>query len=1567
MLAEDYTLSSADVQTLSSADALVALFSKLGFDTNARLPQSASAMGIGNEDMQSSIRRIERIASNDDGISSLQIYLFELKSLTVAATRSLVRAFRDRIGDYLLVLTRDYEQLDFVLVDRYMPEDAIAVQASLPGMPVIRSVRVQPRILSIDRRKPSQVALRTLRRFSYTESDTITQFDKLRTAYDVAYWSEPFFNNRALFSDYYLKERLPQHAEWQHQEEATARTRAFRRLREQYSDHEHLKERVPQVLALLGFAAISARAADSDALEPDYRLYDGSSARDEQTVPLALCLAYPWGRSLDGKDEQRDQERAEHNPSAVVVKLIDSGEAPWAIVTNGKIWRLYSATAHSRATNYYEIDLQDILSQPPSFQAEAFPYFWLLFRAAAFTQAKPQLPGVEYKGSFLDHILDESRRYARTLEEALKQRVFEEVFPHFASGFINFARQHGHLPASWQQLPSEERDGLLAPFFSGTLTFLYRLLFVLYAESRDLLPVRETQSYYTYSLERLKHEVAEQGGIIVDEAPAKIRRAYNETSTELYDRLQLLFRAIEQGDATLNVPVYNGGLFAGHPDDADASPEAEVARFLAKYKVPDRQLALGIDRLSRDVDEKTHDLAFIDYKSLGVRQLGSIYEGLLEFKLRVAPEKMAIVRGKKTEEIVPYAEARHENLKILTDGVGSERKERTIAAGELYIENDKRERKASGSYYTPDYIVKYIVEDTVGPILHEKLEALRSVFRQAQQTLQAERQKRIALQGQGLAYKAPEEETYLKHRTAVNEAFFDLKVLDPAMGSGHFLVEAVDYITDRMADFLTAFPWNPVVYELAKTRNEIQNEMERQGVLVDTGRLTDLNLLKRHVLKRCIYGVDVNPMAVELAKVSLWLDCFTLGAPLSFLDHHIKPGNSLIGTSVEVVQQALASDLWGNQFANLLSATQLMRKVGDLSDATAQEVAASKKAYKGAYDALMPYKRLLNVWLSEYFDNKGAQQTVSIYSDQIVANTLGTINASDREGIELALKIAETRRFFHWDVEFPEVFYDTDKRKRRGGFDTIIGNPPYVNMVESSKQGDEYLKPYLRMAFAAAAGGFDWYVLFQEQALRLARQGGYTGLIIPNKFLSAEYAIELRKWLLKNAQLQQLADFSTIHVFDASVYPVIAIYQRQEDPTTYPISIERGVANNPKTQHIRQVDSELLRKSPDNIWSFLLHASADVFIKVLGLSQPLGELAVVNGAATVSEAYDYKGSIYELRSLPQPIDRARYIPFVVSGTLGRYENRWAAEAVQYIKDSYIQPVLDINSGKVTQTRREQIRRKKIIISGMSKRPTGTIDEHGIVAAKSTIIIYDAKVGLGYLMSLINSTLMAHIYSVLFESLALSGGFLRFGPPQITRLPIRRIMFSTLLSRREACVEEGRQLYNQYLSDKDQAPVVRFVEEHLAPERNESDIIHDLLEFLAEEMVRLNDEKLKSQQEFLERLGIMLKLQPNKGGNAGLDALSGRSKLSDYAGDYEKDQPHLPFSDLLNILQKNRTRLGISLSDPIVIDRLRAVYTASLECILPLKEQLARTDQLIDQIIYRLYGLTFDEIAVVEGK
>ena len=1400
MLNEDYELSRKDIQDLSNRDTLTAFFAKLGYDTNTRLVQNSSAMGFGSELLKSAITHIERLASEDGGL--LEVYLVELKSVTVSVTRALAQAFRNlSVLHPLLVLTDDYQRLDFVLVERYTSTVSGSQATAIPGLPTstTRQVGVRPRILTINRLKPGDVALRVLRRFSYTESDSFGQYDKLLSAYDVADWSEPFFNNRALFSDYYLTQRLPESAAWNNPGEAATMTRAYKicatsmpmRVRPlPISPATAVRAKLLEpVLNALGFVSQQVKPSNV-AIEPDYRLYASQGAAGK---PLALCLAYTWGRNLDGKDDQRDSETPDENPGAVVVSLLDrdaADDASWAIVTNGKIWRLYSAKAHSRATNYYEIDLEETLAQPPEHRELAFRYFWYFFRAAAFLPIERVMDGEQRQLCFLDNLVNDSERYARELGERLKERIFFEIFPHFARGFILYARRTGQLPAELDTLPDDERSRLLEPFFSGTLTFLYRLLFLLYAESRDLLPVREVRGYYEKSLEKLKREIAAKAGPIEDQAPTQLKAAYNELSTTIYDRLQELFQAVDKGDPALNVPVYNGGLFITQPDPSDLSPEAKVAHFLATCKIPDRQLAVGLDRMARDLDEKRHDLAFIDYKSLGVRQLGSIYEGLFEFKLRIAPTEMAIVKGKKTEEVISYSEALQKKLPIVKEGRGSNAHDKTLPKSAVYLENDRRERKASGSYYTPDYIVKYIVEHTVGPVLNAKLEALRPIFREAEKTLKAEREKARALRREDVSF---EHETYKKFRETLNEAFFDLKVLDPAMGSGHFLVEAVDYITDRMTDFLAAFKWNPVVYELGKTRSEIQLEMEHQGVTIDMSKLTDLNLLKRRVLKSCIYGVDLNPMAVELAKVSVWLNSFTLGAPLSFLDHHMKCGNSLIGGSVQDVQDTLSQGLWGNQFSYLLDATQLMRKVGELSDVTAQEVAESRKAYQGAYDALAPFKRLLDVYISEYFGNKGAKHTTRLYAVAIVANDYSKANAQDRQAIETALALAQSKRFFHWELEFPEVFFDESKRKENGGFDAVVGNPPYVRQ---EGLGDD--KVAFKEMYAVFNSIADLYTYFIERGHTMLRAGGHFGMITANKFMRANYGAALRSFLTDKVKLEKLIDFGDLPVFgDATTYPVIILSrnaQRDGTPIIYSLLTTLNFDNLPKAIQSSANEMQASAFSGTN-WSLATASAQGILEKLKAKNISLEEYVngtIKRGVLTgFNEAFVIDRTTHD-RLIAEDLKSAEIIkPFVVGEDVKRYnidfEERYLIftrrgveitryKSIERYLSQYKTQLEPKPPGWSDRTQGEWPGRKpgpyswyeiqdniayyaefekpKIIYPNICMQPEFAFDDSGYYSNQKTFIIPVAD---RYLLAILNSGVMKFIFDTTLPKLR--GGFL----------------------------------------------------------------------------------------------------------------------------------------------------------------------------------------------------------------
>jgi hypothetical protein len=219
-MSDDKDLRPADIQILSSRDGVASFFASLGYDTDARLPQTPAAMGVTAESLQRQIKHIERLAVQDDGAEPLDVYLVELPSVTVAATQGLARVLRNRAGNYLLVLTDDYERLDFVLLERALPASPTTAMTA-------RQVSVRPRILTINRRNPSSIQLRVLRRFTYTEADSDAQYEKLLSAYTIAEWSEPLFNNRALFSDYYLNQRLPERPEWQERPEST-----YHRLRE---------------------------------------------------------------------------------------------------------------------------------------------------------------------------------------------------------------------------------------------------------------------------------------------------------------------------------------------------------------------------------------------------------------------------------------------------------------------------------------------------------------------------------------------------------------------------------------------------------------------------------------------------------------------------------------------------------------------------------------------------------------------------------------------------------------------------------------------------------------------------------------------------------------------------------------------------------------------------------------------------------------------------------------------------------------------------------------------------------------------------------------------------------------------------------------------------------------------------------------------------------------------------------------------------------------------------------------------------------------------------------------
>ena len=304
-------------------------------------------------------------------------------------------------------------------------------------------------------------------------------------------------------------------------------------------------------------------------------------------------------------------------------------------------------------------------------------------------------------------------------------------------------------------------------------------------------------------------------------------------------------------------------------------------------------------------------------------------------------------------------------------------------------------------------------------------------------------------------------------------------------------------------------------------------------------------LLKRAVLKRCVYGVDLNAMAVELAKVSLWLDAFTLGAPLSFLDHHLKRGNSLIGARVKEVSEAWSrpgkqlSLLAQSKFAGVMLATDLMRQVSYLSDNTAEQLASSRQAFRSAADHLAPYKRMLDVYTSRWFGNpphkSGFDPVLEFLGRADVEPWLQDpatpLPEQDYMGVAkigaTALAAAKEKCFFHWELEFPEVFFapstpggqDVELREG-GGFDAVVGNPPYG--IVFATDSEELIWKVVTLAFQR---NNDAYVAFMQAASELA--GEFSRRLhdsSANTFVLGPYYAALRSNLVEHSDMVSVVD-----------------------------------------------------------------------------------------------------------------------------------------------------------------------------------------------------------------------------------------------------------------------------------------------------------------------------------------------------------------------------------------------------------------------------------------------------------
>ncbi len=351
-------------------------------------------------------------------------------------------------------------------------------------------------------------------------------------------------------------------------------------------------------------------------------------------------------------------------------------------------------------------------------------------------------------------------------------------------------------------------------------------------------------------------------------------------------------------------------------------------------------------------------------------------------------------------------------------------------------------------------------------------------------------------------------------------------------------------------------------------------------------------------------------------------------------------------------------------------------------------------------------------------------------------------------------KIADDKAF-KWEKEFKQIMGE-------GGFDVVIGNPPYINAMQLLKNVGERTKQYWKNKYYSAKGTYDIFVLFFEQALNVCKDGGFVSFITPNKYLSSPYGIALRELISKNYKLVKVLDLSKVKVFDdPSVYPIITIIQKIKPQKEYTVITEKIFSENMSNRKVYKISSKSLRLLPDNIWGTILSNNVEIIEKVFEKCKPLEEVAVVQATSTASEADEYSNYINE---------NAKGFPIINTGTIDRYSTTYGKAKFMNKGKHMEKPFLDIS--KISNNRRMLYKTPKIIVSKLALRIEGFLDTEGSYASINTNCIHTPKnLSIEYLCGILNSKLISFIYSELFSGLKMSGGYFQFQAPQLRVLPV----------------------------------------------------------------------------------------------------------------------------------------------------------------------------------------------------
>jgi hypothetical protein len=721
----------------------------------------------------------------------------------------------------------------------------------------------------------------------------------------------------------------------------------------------------------------------------------------------------------------------------------------WAVLSNGILLRLLRDYHHTFTKGYVQFDLENI------FETRNYGDFRALYRMCHASRFIPQGEGDDAIPP-LERFYKDSIATGIRVGEDLRGQV-RQAIETLGNGFLD-----GDLIRRLQQ-----DEALCRRYYGEILHIIYRLLFLLFAEQRGMMPGRDSLYAETYSIARLR---ARAEGDIPRE----------DDFADLCEGLRVTFRMLREGVPELGVFGYDGMLF-----EDDAAGATDQPSLLEGRGCRNSDLLRAIRALT--LIEREGVLQRISYADLGVEELGAIYESLLDFTARVTT--------------------------VADDADGRE-----IPANTFFLDPRGSERKTTGSYYTHPSLVNELIKSALLPVARDRLKAAG---------LPVIEEEEIGEATAGLLsdYAGLIDE----QRRTGEEALLSIKVCDPAVGSGHFLVKANNALGAELARICTG--------------DEYPTEDQVQAA-------------KRDVLAHCIYAVDVNPMAVELCKVSLWINASVRDRPLSFLDHHIKCGNSLIGATPELMAkgipyQAFDQKIVGNDRATanairkrnreeqkgqlplrwqvtVIETAEDLGRWRQLTQLAEEEPKAARERYE-EYRAAADYQRQkleVDCWTAAFFWPLPKNVSWVPTHGEFVRLRTESSKALSPESLAQVEALPDERayNFFHWHLEFRDVFTDDGT----GGFDVVLGNPPWERVKLQEKEFFADKDPDIANARTAA------------ERRRLIRQ-----LPKSNPALHAAYAAALRDSEATSHFLRESGHFPLSAAGDVNTYQVFAGLARQ--------------------------------------------------------------------------------------------------------------------------------------------------------------------------------------------------------------------------------------------------------------------------------------------------------------------------------------------------------------------------------------------------------------------------------------